>query len=50
VGPFGNRIWTLEEVCTMLEERNQEYWWQVDEEEKEYNAKPKAQHPKQLNK
>jgi hypothetical protein len=34
----------------MLEERNQEYWWQVDEEEKEYNAKPKAQHPKQLNK
>lgn len=48
--PFCNRIWTLEEVCTMLEERNQEYWWQVDEEEKEYNAKPKAQHPKQLNK
>lgn len=48
--PFCNRIWTLEEVCTMLEERKKEYWWEVEEEEKEYNTKLVVQHLKQPNK
>jgi len=25
--------------CTMLEELKKEYWWEVDEEEKEYHTK-----------
>ena len=37
--PYCNKLWTLEEVCTMLEERKKEYWWEVDEEEKEYHTK-----------
>ena len=37
--PYCNKLWTLEEVCTMLEERKKEYWWEVDEEEREYHAK-----------
>ena len=46
--PFCNKLWTLKEVCSMLEERRNEYWWEVDEEEKEYNIKLKAQFLKQL--
>ena len=48
--PFCNRLWALEEVRTMLEERKKEYWWEVEEEEKEYNFKLGTQHLKQLNK
>ena len=48
--PFCKRLWTLEEVRTMLEERKKEYWWEVEEEEKEYNFKLETQHLKQLNK
>jgi hypothetical protein len=33
----------------MLEECKKEYWWEVDEEEKEYNITLKAQFLKQLN-
>ena len=46
--PFCKKLWTLEEVCTMLEKRNQEYWREVNEEEKEYSTTLKVQHLKQL--
>ena len=45
--PFCNKLWTLEEVCTMLEERKPHYWREVEEEEKEvlyqaYSPTPEA--------
>jgi hypothetical protein len=42
-------LWSLEEVCSMLEERKQDYWWEVNEEEKEYNIKVMPLYLKQLN-
>jgi hypothetical protein len=43
--PFCNKLWTLEEVCTMLEERKPNYWWEVEEEEKELQYQPPSRIP-----
>lgn len=36
--PFCNKLWTWEKVCAMLEEHKQDYWREVEEEEKEHNT------------